>query len=492
MRTETLPPDPQLFESMRAVGYNLHTALADVIDNSISAEATEIDIRFDGEAPEPYVYVLDNGRGMSLDVAKTAMRLAGTNTSETRTANDLGRFGLGLKTASLSQCRRLTLVSKIESRIVALRWDLVYLAETRSWDLLILDDAEITGLPGVADLSQLDHGTLVLWQDLDRLAAQTAKVSQLLDSQMVDASAHLSLVFHRFLAGDGYPRVDMTLNLVPVEGADPFLLKSRRTQPSPVEIVDLGDAKIAIQAFTLPFVSKMSANERKRATANGDLRDSQGFYIYRAGRLVVWGTWFRLIARADMSKLTRVKVDIPNSLDSLWSLDIKKSSAVPPNIVRERLAILATNFVQPSERAHNYRGRKSSSLDEVVRAWEVLEERDSARYVLNLDHPSMSALSSSLEPAQLTLLNDAIRVLESTLPLQDIYNRMSKDSVEIEPAAAPALLEQWRSAFVHLWSLTNADESVDGFLDRMLSSEPFTMLAANREQIKIELMTYGS
>lgn len=488
MITESLPPDPQLFDSMRAVGYSLPTALADIIDNSVSAESTQVQVKFDANATNPFIYVLDNGRGMDGNEARLSMQLAGTGGATARSPEDLGRFGLGLKTASLSQCRRLTLISKKAGKVTALRWDLVYLAESRSWDLMVLDQQDIRDLPGVADLDSSTHGTLVIWQDLDRVAAQMRDFSRLLDAQMIEAISHLSLVFHRFLSGDGHPRVTIAINSVDLTPADPFLAKSHATQPSLVELIDIAGSKIAVQAFTLPFTSRMSPSERKRATANGDLRDSQGFYIYRAGRLVIWGTWFRLVARADMSKLTRVKVDIPNSLDSLWSLDIKKSSAVPPAIVRERLAALASTFVRPSERAHTYRGRKSGADDPTVRAWAVVEDRDAVRYVLNTNHPLVVALTERMDQASLGILADLVRVLENTLPLQDIYNRFSRDQVAIESPTHPDQLDHWKNALLVLWSISKDSEKPDEFLDRMLVAEPFSALSASRAVLKDQIL----
>src|SRR5690606_20627779 len=108
---------------------------------------------------------------------------------------------------------------------------------------------------------------------------------------------------------EGVDKVAISVNDNQLSGVDPFLTKSSRTQPSHTEVIELEGSTIMVQAFTLPLIGTMSATERKRATANGDLRDSQGFYVYRGGRLVIWGTWFRLIPRAEMSKLTRVKVD---------------------------------------------------------------------------------------------------------------------------------------------------------------------------------------
>lgn len=487
MRIESLPPSPALFDSLRAVGYSLPTAIADIIDNSISASTSVVDILFDGAADEPFVSVLDNGWGMDLQEALDAMQLAGTSAKTERAATDLGRFGLGLKTASLSQCRRLTVVTKQQDKpILALRWDLLHLAESATWDLLVLEESEVSELPGFQGLLSQSSGTLVVWQDLDRLIAQQSNMSRLMDELMVEVHDHLALVFHRFLSGDGFDRVAIRINHLDIEPADPFLSKSPRTQKSPFEEIELAGARIGIQSFTLPYVAKMTATERRRATANGDLRDTQGFYVYRAGRLVIWGTWFRLMGRADMSKLTRVKVDIPNSLDHLWSLDIKKSAAVPPVVVRDRLRALAATFVQPGHRVHAYRGRTVSPTAEHVHGWDVIEDRDATRYLINREHPALQLIGGGLDPAALSALNDALTVIESTLPLQDIHNRMSVDRVDLSPPDETQL-EKWRSALADLWAFSRSNESLSQFLDRLLKAEPFAALAHERASLEQRL-----
>lgn len=470
---------------MRAVGYSLRTAIADIIDNSISAGSKVVAVQFDGHGGSPYVSILDDGHGMDEGQALTAMRLAGVGASEERSANDLGRFGLGLKTASLSQCRRLTVVSKQGATIVALRWDLVYLRETRSWDVLVLDEEDLLDLPNYHVLREQENGTLVIWQDLDRLSSHVPDFAHYLDAEMVDVTEHLSLVFHRFISGDGFPRVAITVNANSVEPADPFLSKSKGTQPSPIEVIEVAGEKVTVQAFTLPYVGKMSPAERKRATANGGLRDSQGFYIYRAGRLVIWGTWFRLIPRADMSKLTRVRVDVPNSLDHLWSLDIKKSSAIPPAIVRDRLRSLTTVLTLPSERVHSHRGIKVSV--DLVRPWDVVEGRDGARYELNRDHPLLRAIGDNLDASALATLEDALRVIESTLPIQDIHNRMSNDRLDLDEGQSAEQKDRWRAALLHLWGLSSQTEGADTFLNRLLSAQPFSALSDEKEDLMSQL-----
>ena len=422
-----IAPDPHLMESMRAVGYTLETAIADVIDNSITAGARAVDVFF-SVSPEPYIAVLDDGSGMDKAGLFEAMRLAGRSPLQKRAANDLGRFGLGLKTASLSQCRTLTVISKRDGEIAAVRWSLDHLEETGRWALLVLTPAELGALPHVSRLEGYSSGTLVLWQALDQLNALPDQLERTLDEEMVRARDHLALVFHRF-SGSKTDRLILRMNQNPIPSVDPFPADHRGTQHGPAETFEVDRQCVRVQPYTLPYLSKLTAGERKKAQIAGTLRDSQGFYIYRAGRLVIWGTWFRIVPKDDLGKLARVRVDIPNTLDHLWSLDIKKSTAAPPPEVRKVLRRLAEKIVRPSKATHLYRGRPVPKDDPVDRLWNLIEERGSFRYEVNREHPSLVALSEAIAPESVPVIEQVLRALESSFPVEDAYNRLGATSL---------------------------------------------------------------
>ncbi len=156
----------------------------------------------------------------------------------------------------------------------------------------------------------------------------------------------------------------LRINGAVVSRIDPFLTHHRGTQRGQQERVKVEDAWVMVQPYTLPYISKLRAADRQAAQVTGSLRDSQGFYIYRGGRLVLWATWFGIIPRDELGKLARVQVDIPNTLDQLWALDVKKSSASPPPEVRRRLKQIANQIIRPSRRVHEYRGRRSVEAGE--------------------------------------------------------------------------------------------------------------------------------
>ena len=144
METINLPPDAAIImESTRAIGYSLETAVADIIDNSIAAQASEVELIFSSDPDDEFVAIIDDGFGMSGETITTAMQYGSKNPLDDRQTADLGRFGLGLKTASLSQCRRLSVVSKQGNSLEGRCWDIDYVINSKQWSLQILNQVEI-------------------------------------------------------------------------------------------------------------------------------------------------------------------------------------------------------------------------------------------------------------------------------------------------------------------------------------------------------------
>ena len=331
-----MPPfAPVLMESTRAIGYSLEAAVADIIDNSIAAEATEVAVEFSPYEATPYVSILDNGAGMSAKQLDEAMRYGSQSSLNIRGERDLGRFGLGLKTASLSQCRCLTVISKKNGSVSARRWDLDEIYRLGTWSLLKLDASDISQIPQyISSLKKKKQGTLVIWEKLDRMLGGTASPEKLMNKQMDFVRDHLSLVFHRYLAGElGITKLLIKINGLPLEPKDPFLVgKSTLFQADETFVIE--GHHVHVSAFLLPHISKLTAAEKRALGGSEGLSKDQGFYIYRNKRLLVWGTWFRMHKKDELSKLARIRVDIPNALDHLWTLDIRKSSAIPPDVIK--------------------------------------------------------------------------------------------------------------------------------------------------------------
>lgn len=462
-----VPPEPQLLESMRAVGYTIETSIADLVDNSIAADAKNIDVLFASE-PEPYVAILDDGVGMSEVEAIRAMKLAGTGALVDRSAADLGRFGLGLKTASLAQCRCVTLVSKRRgTEAVAFRWDLDHLRQVGRWSLQRLSPSEMSMLPRFAALDERACGTLVVWQNLDQFVASHGTGPDALNKGMQQVRSHLSLVFHRFLARKGETQVRISTNYNPIQAADPFLLKNPYTCKEGEEVFEVGGERIHVTAYTLPYLNRLTNAEKESAQLGSTLRDSQGFYVYRGERLVIWGTWFKLMKRSETAKLARVQVDIPNTLDGEWSLDIKKSSALPPPEVLDRLGILARRFTEGSKKTTEFRGRPRVDKAGAIRMWELVEDRDGFRYEINMQHP---LVVEHLRRGDAMSLRELIVALQTTAPFNDAHLRIARDERFNENVMAD---DELTTIAKSMWDVMNHSTTPEHFVVTFAKTEPF-------------------
>jgi histidine kinase/DNA gyrase B/HSP90-like ATPase len=472
---EVVPPfAPVLIEAMRAIGYSFQSALADIIDNSIAAGAKTVQVRF-SPYDEPYVAIIDDGCGMLPDVLTGAMRHGSTDPLQPRAAADLGRFGLGLKTASLSQCRRLTVVSKVGSTISARRWDLDVISKRKDWVLLGLSENQIARLPQFGELANLETGTLVLWQAFDRLAAGELSIESAIGERMDAARSHLSLVFHRFLNPEKpVNATKLFLNDNPVAPIDPFLTSHRGTQPMPEEEITIGTEKVRVAPFILPHISKLTPADLAVAGGEEGLRRNQGFYIYRNRRLIIWGSWFRLIRQEEITKLARVRVDVPNSLDHLWTIDVKKSAAYPPQPVRDRLKNIIARITDGSRRVYTFRGRRTNG-EEVVHSWQRSVTRTGIEYLINRDHPLVKALEAVTDENAWGLVHRLLRTLETTFPLDSLYADMAS---ERRPAMSNSMSkydELLSLASTMLDALGPSSEYAKKLIESLPSIEPFSL-----------------
>ena len=426
MLEEELPPEPQLVESMRSVGYSVETAIADIVDNSIAANAAHISLQFEGQ-PKPRITVLDDGDGMTKDELRTAMKLAGKSPSSSRTKTDLGRFGLGLKTASFSQAKRLTVISKtIDGQMSAACWDLDLIEEQNKWLLQWVDCSQLD--PDLLEsLTRQRSGTLVMWEKLDQVSNSHSAFDSELRDYALRVGDHLGLVFHRFIDGPPGGRVVFTLNGNTVKAIDPFFSKFQATQQKPTTDVELSRGTIAVTPFILPHVSQLSKSDAKIfESLRSRFKESQGFYVYRGRRLITHGSWFRLNPKTELSKMARVMVDTPNSLDKDWRLGIMKSSVEPPAELRRVLANLVPNIVGDSRRVVLRRGAKASSSSTPTWQFREIGPRLFALEV-NRDHPLLATLVEGLSKEQVLTLELLIDQIEAGIPSGELVNRLSSD-----------------------------------------------------------------
>ena len=423
VREREVPPRASvLIESLRDVGYSLQTAIADVIDNSLTAGAKRIDLLADPRADSAAIAILDDGAGMTEAELLEAMRPGSRSPRDERDASDLGRFGLGLKTASFSQCRRLTVVTRRHGSASCAIWDLDVVAAKDKW---IVQFPESTAEVPWANRLASD-GTLVVWEKLDRLVGRTApRAERDLTRQLSETAAHVEFVFHRFLAGRG--RVRIALNERELEPFDPFHSDHSATQHHPQETFSLGGQPIVIRPVTLPHHDKVSAAEWRRFAGPEGYTHNQGFYLYRNKRLIVHGTWFGLARKAELTKLSRVLIDIPNSLDAEWKIDVKKASAQPPPPVRERLRQIIEGLGVPSKRAYTARGARLTGDRNRLPVWTRSQNKNRITYGLNLDHPVLTSFSERLDTGTSREFHRLVKLVASSLPLAALFADVSAD-----------------------------------------------------------------
>lgn len=483
MQVREMPPfAPVLMESTRAIGYSLEAAIADIIDNSIAAKADKIQLFFFPVA-DAYISILDNGSGMDDAQIDVAMQYGSKSPTDMRDATDLGRYGLGLKTASLSQCRVLTVISKQGNTIIGRRWDLDYVIGTGRWSLLILEQDDIAQVPHIENLKEQENGTLVIWQTLDRLLMGEVDYEKSLGRKMDDVRQHLGLVFHRYLLGEtGIKRLEISFNGVKINAADPFLLK-KSTQVMDTETLIIRGKKILIRPYILPHISKMTEEEIRQLGGKDGIRKQQGFYVYRNKRLLIWGTWFRMMRQGDLSKLARVMVDIPNDLDDLWTLDIKKSHAIPPAEVRSNLQIVIERIADKSKRTWTFRGKKETS-DTVQHIWTRMKTPgNGVAYEINRDHPLVDQIIVDV-PEIRTKLESLFRYIERGIPLNQLYVDLNNDEkiendAEIEEAEMRKMLERMMSAMPS--SILRQE-----MLEKLEHTEPFCMYPNVLRDLKVK------
>lgn len=428
-KTIDLPPfAPTLVNSTRAIGYSVESAIADIIDNSIAAEAKNVSVCF--MPKNAYVAILDDGFGMDPSVLKTAMQYGSKNPSEERSSKDLGRFGLGLKTASLSQCRTLTVASKQDNVVNAYRWDISFIEKSGKWLLQILGEYDVSCLPEIDRLNEQKSGTLVIWQDLDRMSKGSLDFDRTLVKKMVSVKNHLSLVYHRYLEGEkGVQKLNIFFNDCKLAPNNPFFpQKSQRPMDDEIFFTEYGkDSAIRVRPYILPHLSTLSKEEIDSLGGTDGLKRLQGFYVYRNKRLLVWGTWFRIIRQGELSKLARIQVDIPNTLDELWSLDIKKSSAQPPEIVKKNLESIVKKISEGSKRTWTFRGKRETQ-EGICHVWNRLEMRDGGiLYDVNVEHPMLKEIFDKNPSLQKELLS-YLRLVQSELPINQLYHDLTNDS----------------------------------------------------------------
>lgn len=422
---ETLDVSPNassLARSLRSIGYTFSDAICDIIDNSITALATSVEILITWSETKPIVAIKDNGRGMSRDELIEAMRPGTRSPAEQRSEGDLGRFGLGLKTASFSQSSKLSVTTwQNELSCYKAEWDLNEVEKSNRWALLL---KQLT-----KPENESATGTIIEWTDIDAFSEMDPEEGQKqLARMVVELEAHIGRTYHRFIEGQTIRKVRLAINNVPCNAINPFFPAKSVTRPKE-EIIDRGN-KCYIQSYTLPHSTKCTNQEWELNSGPNGYLESQGFYLYRNNRLIVPGSWFCLAAKKESSKLCRASIDITHEADFDWQIDIKKSSATPPPSIRSRLKSLIHNLTSSSRQAQLYRSRTLSNAD-IVSIWKRVVKDGAVEYIVDHDHHLLLSLTDGFEEDAKRRVTELINIIVNTLPTRAIYRDLCDDSASV-------------------------------------------------------------
>ena len=471
------PSAAAMVESLRAFGYDLSTALADLADNSLFHSSRHLTVEFHWAGQGSAIALADDGNGMDEPTLINAMRMGSRNPRELRDPGDFGRFGLGLKTASFSQCRRVTVFTRRAGGEVLVRcWDLDHIAEINKWHLLRTPSGLAANLAG--KLGDTRQGTVVVWEKLDRITADTSTEDDADHDAFLrraeQVGEHFAAVFHRLMVGRD--AIAFSLNGKPITPWDPFLIDEAATQRLPAEKLHFQGHTIEVEPFVLPHLSKLDATSHQRAAGLRGWNAHQGFYIYRNRRLLVPGDWLGIKGwrQEEHYKLARISVNLPNALDDEWQIDVTKSRARPPEKLRRELARIGERARSVAKKIYSHRGAKLIPAEgqERVFLWEQTARHNQVFYRLNREHPLVKHVRAAC--GDLPKFSALLRLIEETIPvpLITVTDREKPDQTigPFETSKESEILDVMRQVFA---SLRATGLSRKDALLRLAHFEPF-------------------
>ena len=490
---DNTPSAAPLLASLRDIGYTFETAVEDILDNCITAKATEIKVDFSWNDGLPWMIFQDNGVGMDLDELIVAMRPGSKSPINDRNAEDLGRFGLGLKTASFSQCKELTVISSKNGNVCAAKTDLdeIIYNTSSSFQLALLDQNDIADVKEIKDrIDSLACGTIVLWKKMDRIDSFDNKKNRefIFENMISQSRSHVELTFHRYLsplAGELTKKIKIFFNGSLLIAYDPFNARHSATRELPEKIVYLEGYPLQVQAYILPHHSKLSPEDYNKYFGNSGYLGDQGFYIYRNKRLITKGTWFNLISRQELTKLVRVRLDIPNSLDEILKVNVMKSSILLPKILKDQLKVVISQIEDAGQRVYRQRG---SIVRDKIKESLWLREASSGKikYTINRKHSLIQDMSVNISESDFSKFLSLLSFLESSFPSQSLYVDAAKNPKEL----TNSIVERDKlKKYIGLYMdqlINKNDNNVDRAIEELFTIDPFASNRVITKEILIE------
>ena len=412
-------PNPEfLIKSISEQGYSLETALADLIDNSITAEASRIEILTFEKDGKYSLFIADNGKGMSAEELEKNMMFPSSDMILDRKKKDLGRFGLGLKTASFSQTRKFTVISKLKevsSKIFnGLTWDVNKLNSETGWIIFRESEDSILSLTQMFEHQSRIHlenseeflntlNTLIHWEDMRKFSLAESYLQQL-----EQVKEYLGIVFHKFIEKR---KINIRFNGEIITSFNPFPNEGGGLLMDESQFLD-NENGFKMRGFVVP--PDFEDNKRLWCTKQRSLFDLEGVYIYRNERLIYFGGWNGLRKRSSKLKLARLKIDFDNSNDAFFLLNVDKSKvSIPFSAKRvvveylEKLEALATRqFYNIKINGNNL--IKPSKYDLVIRG----NNNKGRSLEYNYDFPLLKELNDSLDTNQKLKFKTILKMIQ--------------------------------------------------------------------------------
>ncbi len=436
-------PNPEfLIKSIAEQGYSLETALADLMDNSITANASRIEVLTKIDIEPFTLFLSDNGDGMSKESLRKNMQFPSKSPEDLRDSSDLGRFGLGLKTASFSQTRAFTVLSRKKGTkfFSGLTWNVKHLKDSGKWEMIINSDKEITEILEQYNNISNDHqnssndfipNTIVVWKGLykfENFLDVKNKQDALKEEITNTTSEYLSIVFHKFMERQSNPLI-IRINNTLVKPFNPFP-KSNLRELEPLQ-KEFGKDIVKIQGFVLPnsSIKETKENSNPWTPHNKSLMDMEGLYIYRADRLILFGGWNGLIKKMPRLQLGRLKIDIGNKVDHLFHLNVAKSQINIPHDLKNSFLRAIVDLKAEAQKEYFNHGLKTFTQRPSEHSSELFYKTATNKGVLlriNDEFPLLKSLKSSLNNKQKAELNFILKMSSN------LINKVRQvDNVEI-------------------------------------------------------------
>lgn len=361
--------------------------------------------------------------------------------------------------------------------------------KSKKWIVKELSQEEIKALPHVDSLLEFPHGTLVLWQDFDVLEKSSGGLvyDALVDLKDIVAN-NLALIFHNFLSARGRDKVKMYVNKEKIKPMDPFLESHPKTTTKKERSIAIRDSKgnerqIWVKPYILPFATDLNAEHRRLIGGIETLRVKQGFYVYRNNRLIIWGTWFGMKPRSELTKNARVRVDIPNSLDDIWSIDIKKQIASIPKQIQRQLRQTVFEAMEISVKKQTHRGRREN-VDDIDYIWDRIEGRDKTFYYqINRENKVFQMVRERMSEDDYTLLEILVKEIEQNVPTQQIYIDKSNDVISQEEPDNRLNEVYQLGAYMVSLAKSFGKKSIPEIVSDLMKTEPFCKYKVIEKQL---------